>query len=166
MKPLIWTERRAHQHGPLRILVVDDYASAAEAVALALSFAGHEARFACSGRSALEQISSWTPDIAVLDINMPWPDGFERAALMRATEDAHDLILVAYTSMDERAVKHKGIAAGFDGFCQKGTGTTPLLDMISLLAPPERQPSGTNAPASLYGLAGRAGVVGADQVRQ
>ncbi|MDR5763085.1 MULTISPECIES: response regulator [unclassified Caballeronia] len=135
MKPLIWTERRARPRRPLRILVVDDHALGAEAVALALSSAGHEARFAVSGRSALEQIALWTPDVAVLDINMPSPDGFQLAALLRAMELLRDLVLIAYTSMDELAVKSKGIEAGFDGFCQKGMGTAPLLDMIALFAP-------------------------------
>jgi CheY-like chemotaxis protein len=130
----IWTDRKASPHRPLRILVVDDDALGAEAVALALSFVGHETRFAFNGDSAFERIASWTPHIAVLDINMPSPDGFQLAARLRALDGAGEALLIAFTSMDEQAVQPLGVAAGFDAFCQKGAGTGPLLDIIARLA--------------------------------
>ncbi|WP_175585720.1 MULTISPECIES: response regulator [Caballeronia] len=112
-------------------LVVDDYALGAEAIALALSQAGHEARFAFSADMAFERIQSWTPDVAVLDINMPWPDGFELAARLHATSHAGDAVLIAY--INEGVVKPMGIKVGFDGFYRKGKGVAPLLAMMRLL---------------------------------
>jgi CheY-like chemotaxis protein len=135
MKSGIWTGRQASPHRPLRVLVVDDYAAGAEAVALALSFAGHETRFASDGDSACQCTALWVPDIAVLDINMPSPDGFQLAALLRAADGTGEAVLIAFTSMDEQAVRPRGVAAGFDAFCQKGAGTGPLLDIIARIAP-------------------------------
>jgi CheY-like chemotaxis protein len=77
----------------------------------------------------------WVPDIAVLDINMPSPDGFQLAALLRAADGTGEAVLIAFTSMDEQAVRPRGVAAGFDAFCQKGAGTGPLLDIIARIAP-------------------------------
>jgi len=135
MKSGVWTNRKASLHRPLRVLVVDDYAGGAEAVSLALSLAGHEARFALDGDSAFQCIAFWTPDIAVLDINMPSPDGFQLAALLRAADGTGEAVLIAFTSMDEQAVQPRGVAAGFDAFCQKGSGAGPLLDIIASIAP-------------------------------
>ncbi|CAD6560561.1 Sensor histidine kinase RcsC [Paraburkholderia kirstenboschensis] len=134
MKSGIWTDRKASLNRPLRVLVVDDYAVGAEAVALALTIAGHEARFAFDADSAFQCIASWTPDIAVLDINMPSPDGFQLAAILRAADGTGETVLIAFTSLDEEAVQPPGLAAGFDAFCRKGAGTGPLLDIIARLA--------------------------------
>jgi len=129
----IWTARRTSRPNPLR-LVVDDYAIGAEAVALALACAGHETRFASTGGDAMKHVELWMPDIVVLDINMPSPDGFELAALLRARDNLSYALVIAHTSLDESAVRPRGVPAGFDGFCQKGGGVSPLQDIIARMA--------------------------------
>ncbi|MEZ2354597.1 response regulator [Caballeronia sp. RCC_10] len=130
VKTSIWTARRTSRPDPLRILVVDDYAIGAEAVALALACAGHETRFALNGSDAMARVQVWAPDIAILDINMPSPDGFQLAALLRARDNLSYALIIAHTSLDESAVRPRGVPAGFDGFCQKGGGVSPLQDII------------------------------------
>jgi CheY-like chemotaxis protein len=130
----IWTARRTSGPGPLRILIVDDDAIGAEALALALSCAGHETRFASNGNGAIERVAIWAPQIAILDINMPSPDGFELAALLRAHGNVSAALFIAHTSMDESAVRPRGLIAGFDAFCQKGGGIHPLQDIIARTA--------------------------------
>jgi CheY-like chemotaxis protein len=130
----IWTARRTSGPGPLRILIVDDYSIGAEAVALALSYAGHETQFASNGNDAMERVAMWAPQIAVLDINMPSPDGFELAALLRAHNNVSAALFIAHTSMEESVVRPRGLIAGFDAFCQKGGGVHPLQDIIARMA--------------------------------
>jgi CheY-like chemotaxis protein len=127
----IWSIRRAAGHRPLRILVVDDYELGAQAVALALSFAGHEAQFAYGSKEAVRRLVSWTPDMAVLDINMPPPDGFQLAATLRGSALTRDIYIIAHTSMDEDEVRAKAALNDFDAYCQKGAGAAPLMDLIS-----------------------------------
>jgi CheY-like chemotaxis protein len=115
----------------LRILVVDDYELGAQAVALALSFAGHEAQFAYGGEEAVRRLAFWIPDMAVLDINMPSPDGFELAATLRGSVATRDVYIIAHTSMDEDEVRAKAGLNDFDAYCQKGAGAAPLMDLIS-----------------------------------
>jgi CheY-like chemotaxis protein len=62
-----------------RLLVVDDNRPGAEAITASLTIAGHEARFVLDGPSALNTITAWIPEIAVLDINMPGMDGYALA---------------------------------------------------------------------------------------
>ncbi|WP_062643776.1 response regulator [Caballeronia arationis] len=99
--------------------MVDDYAIGAEAVALALSYAGHETSFASNGAYAMKRVATWAPDVAVLDINMPPPDGFELAALVRGHDNGSNALIIAHTSMDESAVSPRGLPAGLTPFAKK-----------------------------------------------
>ncbi|WOD14362.1 response regulator transcription factor [Paraburkholderia kirstenboschensis] len=62
-----------------RVLVVDDYYDGAEAISMFLSLSGYETHFVVSGQEAARAVTDWTPDIALLDINMPGMDGFSVA---------------------------------------------------------------------------------------
>jgi CheY-like chemotaxis protein len=115
----------------LRILVVDDYESAAESVALAMSLAGFEAQFACGSTDALIRLQSWVPDIAILDINMPPPDGFQLAAILRDSPSTRHAYIIAYTSLDADEVRADGKQADFDAYCRKGSGIEALADIVS-----------------------------------
>lgn len=75
-------------------------------------------------------IARWMPEIAVLDINMPCIDGFTLARQLRNEVRTQRIILLAFTAYDEITIQTNGIAAGFDGYCQKGTGPAPLLRLL------------------------------------
>ena len=129
-KAAIWTIRRAAENRPLRILVVDDYELGAQAVALAMSFAGYEVQFAYGGNEALKCLALWKPDVAVLDINMPSPNGFQLATSLRESTLTEDIYIIAYTSMDQSEFQAKAVPNDFDAYCQKGAGAAPLMDII------------------------------------
>jgi two-component system OmpR family response regulator len=65
------------------VLVVDDNAEAAEALATYLSYEGVETRTAIGCGEALRCVRDWVPDVVVLDIMMPERDGFETAQALR-----------------------------------------------------------------------------------
>lgn len=67
-----------------RILVVDDNADAADAVAVLLSIEGHDVRTAFTAREALRVAASWHPEALVLDIGLPDMDGYELARAVTA----------------------------------------------------------------------------------
>src|SRR4051812_26022760 len=60
---------------PLRVVVVDDWADAADSLALLLQVWGHDARVARDGPAALALAGSFRPDVVFLDIGMPGMDG-------------------------------------------------------------------------------------------
>jgi DNA-binding NtrC family response regulator len=65
---------------PVRVLVVDDYHPMADALASALSGAGHDARAAYGGKEALRIAADFRPHAIISDVNMPEMNGFELAA--------------------------------------------------------------------------------------
>ncbi|HJT62074.1 MAG TPA: response regulator [Burkholderiales bacterium] len=67
----------------MRILIVDDNASAAHATAALLVQWGHEVRLALDGASAIAAARAWRPQLVLLDIGLPGMDGFDVAATLR-----------------------------------------------------------------------------------
>ena len=65
---------------PPRILVVDDDPTILELVAFCFDDEGYAVRTAIDGDEALRQVADWTPDLIVLDVQMPRLDGRCRAA--------------------------------------------------------------------------------------
>ncbi len=99
---------------PRRILVVDDNADAANAVAMLLSLEGHEVECAYSAQDALERLPKSRPDIALLDIGLPGMNGFELARRIRAHPELAAMRLVALTGYGQAEDKARAAGAGFD----------------------------------------------------
>src|SRR5580765_7523649 len=73
--------------GPIRILAVDDNAAALYATSRVLKSAGYEVLEATTGATALALAAAATPDLIVLDVNLPDMDGFEVCKRLRARPD-------------------------------------------------------------------------------
>jgi signal transduction histidine kinase/ActR/RegA family two-component response regulator len=63
----------------LKILVVEDYPDIAETVSELLGQHGHEVVAVSDGLAALELLTGFSPDVAVIDIGLPVMDGYELA---------------------------------------------------------------------------------------
>ncbi|MEM5300013.1 response regulator [Burkholderia sp. JPY481] len=96
-------------------------------IAAALSASGYGTQFAVGVPAALAAMAAWMPEIALLDINMPGTDGFRFARELRHDARTQHLVLLAFTAYDEITIRAKGIAAGFDGYCQKGAAPDLLF---------------------------------------
>ena len=62
---------------PKKILAVDDEKHIVRLVQVNLERQGYEVVTANDGREALEKVESEKPDLVVLDVMMPYMDGFE-----------------------------------------------------------------------------------------
>jgi CheY-like chemotaxis protein len=130
----LWTNRRlAAASGSRRLLVVDDNMMGAAAVVALLSQEGFDTHYATGGPHAVDLVRHWTPDIILLDINMPEHDGFQTARILRRLLVTAEAAIIAYTAQSEEDVHDRGISAGFDAYCQKGTPPETLLWLIHAL---------------------------------
>ena len=66
---------------PLRILVADGHAAAADSLALLLTVLGHVVRVARTGPAALEAFHAFRPDLLLSDIVLPELDGISERVL-------------------------------------------------------------------------------------
>lgn len=95
-----------------------------------LSLAGYQYRQAMTGATAREVISSWTPDLVVLDLGLPDVDGMELCQEIRSTSDALVLILTGRTGDENRFA---GLEGGADAYVSKPFTKRDLLVPIEVL---------------------------------
>lgn len=100
----------------VRVLVVDDYRSIANALCRHLRAQGHDARAVYSGTAALAEAITFEPQLVLLDIVLPDLTGYEVARSLRARTTAPLYIAaistrkeVADPSIDEHAQKPFGL---------------------------------------------------------
>jgi signal transduction histidine kinase len=98
---------------PRRILLVDDNSDALEMLTELLRGAGHEVRSVSDGPSALEAVSNFRPEMAILDIGLPAMDGYDLAARLRERLGDEAPVLVALTGYGQEADRRRSEAAGF-----------------------------------------------------
>jgi signal transduction histidine kinase/CheY-like chemotaxis protein len=104
---------------PLRVLVVDDNADAAESLAALLGLEGHAVELAYDGPQALALLDGFAPDVALLDIGLPGMDGYQLARAIRQRPDGRALRLVALTGYGHDSDRARTAAAGFDAHLVK-----------------------------------------------
>jgi CheY-like chemotaxis protein/two-component sensor histidine kinase len=127
---------------PRRILVVDDNADAANAVAMLLSLDGHEVECVYTADEALERLPKSRPDIALLDIGLPGMNGFELAKRIRALPELAAIRLVALTGYGQAEDKARASGAGFDEHLVKPVEPEKLQEALTRVpvGPLQRQP--------------------------
>lgn len=123
---------------PQRVVIIDDTPDLRELLRLALTRGGFDVvAEAGDGREGIDVVREERPDVILLDLAMPVMDGLEALpSLRRLCPDATIIVLSGFgaTQMSARAV-----AAGADGYVQKGTSLLALLDHVRDLTSGARQ---------------------------
>jgi len=108
-----------------RILLVEDEDSLAAGLVYNLSAEGYQVTRAADGRQAARLLSSAVFDLVLLDIMLPYLDGFELAAMIRAeSPQLPILILTARSGVKDRL---KGLELGADDYLAKPFHLQELL---------------------------------------
>jgi adenylate cyclase len=115
-----------------RILVVDDVAQNVRLLQAVLEAHGYEIVSATDGHTALELAVSANPDLVLLDVMMPQPDGYTVCRRLRAQEETAMLPVIMLTA-SEGTEKTKAIEAGADDFIPKPFNQQELLTRIRSL---------------------------------
>jgi CheY-like chemotaxis protein len=118
---------------PIRIMVIDDDRDTAETTSTLLSLDGHEVESAFDGRTALQRISHFVPDLVFVDLIMPDIDGIEVAKAIRGMTLANEPVLAAHSGLITPRIKRQCAAAGFDHFLTKPLDV-PVLEQVVHLA--------------------------------
>jgi chemosensory pili system protein ChpA (sensor histidine kinase/response regulator) len=132
--------RRAAEHAPYNVLIVDDSLSMRHVLSLAVKKAGWNAVPARDGLEALEIIDGGTtpPDLVLLDIEMPRMDGFEFLSTVRAQKRHADLPIVMLTSRGGDKHRDKAKALGVTDYMVKPFQEEALVANIDRLVKESR----------------------------
>jgi PAS domain S-box-containing protein len=116
--------------GRRRVLVADDNRDSAETLAMLLRVEGHEVMIAHDGSAALAAFGGFAPDIVLLDIGMPGPNGYEVARQIRQSRAGAGTTLIAITGWGQESDKERAFAAGFDHHLTKPVDTVQLSGLL------------------------------------
>jgi PleD family two-component response regulator len=94
------------------IMVVDDTPENLRVLEKMLTEYGYKVRATLSGSLALKSIQTSLPDLILLDIKMPDPDGYEVCQLLKADEQTRDVPVIFISALDEVWDKVKAFHVG------------------------------------------------------
>lgn len=114
----------------IRIIVVEDSKFLRE---LMLSELARQKDFevlgsADSGEKFLDMVRDKTPDVVIMDVNLPGKTGIETTAELRKTHPACKVVVL--TSSQAREDLFKALDAGASGFVSKDSPNTRLLEAV------------------------------------
>jgi DNA-binding response OmpR family regulator len=115
---------------PARVLVVDDERALRELLEYGLEQAGFAVRSVTEGSAAFPLLQAWSPDVIVLDVMLPGPDGFMLLPEIRRLTTAP---IVMLTARAETAEKIAGFSAGADDYVAKPFDLEELVARLRTL---------------------------------
>jgi two-component system, sensor histidine kinase len=101
-----------HAQNVAKILVVDDVPDNLVALEAALEGLGQEIVCVTSGGEALRRLLTDDFAVILLDVNMPDPDGFETAALIRQRKRSEHTPIIFVTAFPDDTHAHRGYSLG------------------------------------------------------
>ena len=112
---------------PLRILVVDDDPAMVGAITALVGTEGHQVLTAYDGLTAVRRYREELPDLVLLDLAMPGPDGFSVIGQLRGLGAAP---LIVLSGESGEAAKVRALGLGADDYLTKPFGRAELLARI------------------------------------
>jgi len=136
------------------ILVADDNEANRELVSELLSAEGYQVVCAADGQHAQQAVDSASIDLALLDVVMPRPTGFEVCQAMKSKPETRLIPVILLTGLNSDADRIHGIMCGADDFLNKPVNKHELLARVhSLLRLKQFTDELDNAEAVLFSLA-------------
>jgi CheY-like chemotaxis protein len=130
----------SEQIAALKVLIVDDEAAMRKVTRSLLHVIGVQDIYeANDGRSGLEAICRWNPDVVILDWSMPSPNGPEFVRHVRAPGrfPYPDVAIIMLTAHGERSRVVEAVRLGVNEFLLKPVSSTALLArFVSVLSKP------------------------------
>ena len=102
-----------------KILVVDDELDILELLELNLAADGFEVITANSGQEALAKVKRDTPDLILLDLMMPYMDGFEVMDKLKDDGNFSNIPVIMLTAREKVDDKIEGLDSGADDYVTK-----------------------------------------------
>ncbi len=96
----------------LRVLAVDDDATTREAIVLLARLAGHDARSAPDGHTALSLATDYRPDLVLVDAVLPGMDGRDLTRRLRADPALGGAYVVCVTGLAGEDERRRSDSAG------------------------------------------------------
>jgi PAS domain S-box-containing protein len=118
-----------------RILVVDDNRDSADSMAKLLRMLGNDVVTAYDGLEAVDQATTFQPEIVLLDLGLPRLNGYDAARRIREQPGGAKRALIALTGWGQQEDRRRTAEAGFDHHLVKPIDLGALQSLLGQLKP-------------------------------
>jgi two-component system alkaline phosphatase synthesis response regulator PhoP/two-component system response regulator VicR len=112
------------------ILVVDDEKHIVRLVQINLERAGYKVITAQDGKEGLQKAQQEKPDLIVLDVMMPYMDGFEVLKHLKKDPETRNIPVIMLTAKAQDADVFRGWKEGVDTYLTKPFNPMELLSFV------------------------------------
>jgi signal transduction histidine kinase/ActR/RegA family two-component response regulator len=119
---------------PRSIVIVEDNADVRASLRQILELGAHSVAEATDGNSGVALIARIRPDLAIIDIGLPFMDGYSVARTLRSRAETRSIFLVAISGYGTAEDQQAGAAAGFDAYVVKPIDEAKLRDILQRAA--------------------------------
>jgi PAS domain S-box-containing protein len=114
-----------------RLLIVDDFRDSADSLAVLMRLMGHEVHTAYGGDEAIARVAELQPEVVVLDIGMPSPDGVDVCRHIRGQPWGKGMTLIALTGWGRADDRRRTESAGFNHHMVKPLDLDALKELLA-----------------------------------
>jgi DNA-binding response OmpR family regulator len=115
------------------VLVIDDDADVVDLTSTILRDGGYTVLSASNGRDGLTAARRESPDLILLDINMPGIDGWEALRLLRLDEATRHVRIAMFSIRFDLREKMEALKRSADDYIVKPFSYDEMLDRVSRL---------------------------------
>jgi DNA-binding response OmpR family regulator len=122
-----------------RVLVIEDEPSISQLLRIVLENDGHEVLVADDGSRGLATATRRSPEVIILDVMMPFMDGFAVLEALREDERTVTIPVVMLSAIQKESVEERCYRLGAQAFVRKPFDPDILLGTVQelLSAPPQ-----------------------------
>jgi DNA-binding response OmpR family regulator len=113
-----------------KVLVADDDPIVRKFLLALLADAGYEAAAVEDGEKALNRIREWRPDLVILDLVMPYHDGFEICRSVRGSLATRHIPIIVLSMKDRESDVLRAFELGADDYVRKPFNALELLARV------------------------------------
>ena len=111
-----------------KVLIVDDDYNIADLISLYLKIECYDTMIVGDGEAALEAVSSYQPDLILLDLMLPGMDGYQVCRQVRSAQDTPIIMLSAKGEIFDKVL---GLEMGADDYMEKPFDSKELMARVN-----------------------------------
>jgi len=113
------------------ILIVDDNPQNLRLATVILLGEGYDIRTAIDAEDALNMLESYTPDLILMDLQLPRMDGLTLTRQIKADTARQGICIIALTAYAMKGDEERALAAGCDGYMSKPIDIDALPRLVA-----------------------------------
>ncbi len=118
---------------PAKILVIDDEPEITDIIETFLENAGYDVKSENSSTIGIERAKNYLPDLVLLDIMMPFMDGYEICKELKRSEKTKHIPVVFLTGKDAQSDEGRSFDVGGVLFIKKPFSCERLMEIVKVV---------------------------------